>query len=104
MRKLRLSSKKFTQFVFITQKKIILLWFIFREREKQHQRDELWSKVESLAARSPAYDFVKAHSNPELNNIATSPEQDDEVSLDNFEQEAQEVSNNRKCFFLTGKL
>lgn len=54
----------------------------------------MWSKVESLAARSPAYDLVKAQSNPEINNIATSPEQDEEVSLDNFEREAQEVSSN----------
>lgn len=63
-----------------------------REREKQHQREELWSKVESLAARSPAYELIKAQSNPEINNIATSPEQDEEVNLDNLEQEAQEVS------------
>lgn len=63
-----------------------------REREKQNQREELWTQVESLAAQSPAYEMVKAYSNPEMNSVATSPEQDDEVSLDNFEQEAQEVS------------
>lgn len=74
---------------------------MFREREKQHQREELWSKVESLAARSPAYDLVRAQSNPELNNIATSPEQDDEIILDNLEQEAHEVSTIQFFIFIT---
>lgn len=69
-----------------------------REREKQHQREELWTKVESLAARSPAYELIRAHSNPEINNVATSPEQDEEVNLDNFEQEAQEVSKRFEHF------
>lgn len=62
----------------------------FRERERQHRREELWNKVESLAAKSPSYDMIKVQSS-ECNNDALSPEQDDEVILDNLEQEAQEV-------------
>lgn len=64
---------------------------ICRERERQHQREELWNRVENLAARSPGYELIQKLAN-EFNNVPNSPEQDEDINLDNLEQEAQEVS------------
>lgn len=64
----------------------------FRERERQHHREELWNRVENLAARNPGYNLITNPSN-EFNNVPNSPEQDEEINLDNLEQEAQEVSS-----------
>ncbi|CAH0550067.1 unnamed protein product [Brassicogethes aeneus] len=56
------------------------------ERERQHQRQELWVRVENLAARRPEYETIKSR-NPDINNVITSPDLDDDVNLDNLEQE-----------------
>lgn len=69
--------------------------FYRRERERQNQREELWLRVESLAARNPSYETLKYHC-IEYSSLTTSPEQEEDLNLDNFEQEAQEVSQ----FFL----
>lgn len=68
---------------------------IFRERERQHHRDELWLRVESLAQKSPAYEIVR----PQLmieSSVAipnNSPEQNnDDMSFEALEKEANEVS------------
>ncbi|XP_064211900.1 serine/threonine-protein phosphatase 2A 56 kDa regulatory subunit gamma isoform isoform X5 [Tribolium castaneum] len=63
-----------------------------KERERENQRMELWIRVESLAAQKPEYELIKAQ-NPEIKSIITSPDPDDEVTLDNIEQQAQEVTN-----------
>lgn len=47
--------------------------------------------MENLASRSPSYEIMKMKNEFELNNITNSPDQDDEISLDKLEQEAQEV-------------
>lgn len=67
----------------------------FRERERQHQRDELWNRVENMAARSAGYDILRAQ-NVDLNNISNSPEQEDELTLELLEKETQEVC----CLYL----
>ncbi|XP_044263480.1 serine/threonine-protein phosphatase 2A 56 kDa regulatory subunit gamma isoform isoform X5 [Tribolium madens] len=60
-----------------------------KERERENQRMELWIRVESLAAQKPEYELIKTQ-NPEIKSIITSPDPDDEVTLDNIEQQAQE--------------
>lgn len=67
--------------------------FFFRERERQHQRQELWGRVENLAASRPEYDHLRNElQNLNINNVITSPDQDDDVHLENIEQEAIDVS------------
>lgn len=63
---------------------------IIRERERENQRMELWIRVESLAAKKPEYEIIKAK-NPDVNNLITSPDGDEEVTLDNLDHQAQEV-------------
>lgn len=65
--------------------------FVYRERERQNQREELWVHVESLAARSPGYEIIKSQQNSEIDSVTNSPDQDEDLNLDNFEMEAQEV-------------
>ncbi|GLV43494.1 well-rounded [Carabus blaptoides fortunei] len=62
-----------------------------KERERQHHRDELWLRVESLAQQSPAYEMIR----PQLldsNNSSESPEQNEELTFESLEKEAQEVT------------
>lgn len=65
-----------------------------RERERQHKREELWTKVETLAQKSPAFESMAnpKHSIEDYNNIANSPEDDGDVSIESFEHEAHEVT------------
>lgn len=64
-----------------------------RERERQNQRQELWGRVENLAASRPEYEHLRNElQNLNINNVITSPDQDDEVHLENMEQEAIDVS------------
>ncbi|XP_044263476.1 serine/threonine-protein phosphatase 2A 56 kDa regulatory subunit gamma isoform isoform X1 [Tribolium madens] len=65
-----------------------------KERERENQRMELWIRVESLAAQKPEYELIKTQ-NPEIKSIITSPDPDDEVTLDNIEQQAQETKKTR---------
>ncbi|KAK9886250.1 hypothetical protein WA026_015763 [Henosepilachna vigintioctopunctata] len=63
-----------------------------KERERQHHRQELWGRVENLAASRPEYEQLKNElQNLSINNIIPSSEQDDEVHLENIEQEAIDV-------------
>ncbi|KAK9736845.1 Protein phosphatase 2A regulatory B subunit (B56 family) [Popillia japonica] len=62
-----------------------------KERERQYEREKFWSHLENLASRSPSYEIMKMKNEFELNNITNSPDQDDEISLDKLEQEAQEA-------------
>ncbi|XP_044746416.1 serine/threonine-protein phosphatase 2A 56 kDa regulatory subunit gamma isoform-like isoform X1 [Coccinella septempunctata] len=63
-----------------------------KERERQHQRQELWGRVENLAASRPEYEQLRNElQNLNINNVITSPDQDDEVHLENMEQEAIDV-------------
>jgi serine/threonine-protein phosphatase 2A regulatory subunit B' len=56
---------------------------------------ELWIRVESLAAKKPEYEIIKAK-NPEINSsVISSPDPDDEINLDNLEQQAQEIKKTR---------
>ncbi|XP_019869337.2 serine/threonine-protein phosphatase 2A 56 kDa regulatory subunit gamma isoform isoform X2 [Aethina tumida] len=69
-----------------------------REKERQHHRQELWVRVESLAARRPEYEIIRSTNPQSINNMMiTSPDQDDEIttSLDNLEHEANEVKKTR---------
>ncbi|XP_045469737.1 serine/threonine-protein phosphatase 2A 56 kDa regulatory subunit gamma isoform-like isoform X2 [Harmonia axyridis] len=60
-----------------------------KERERQHQRQELWGRVENLAASRPEFEQLRNElENMNINNVITSPDQDDEVHLENMEQEA----------------
>lgn len=71
-------------------RKFILNVIFYRERERQHHRDELWLRVESLAQQSPAYEMIR----PQLidsNNSSESPEQNEELTFESLEKEAQEV-------------
>ncbi|XP_074027328.1 protein phosphatase regulatory B subunit well-rounded isoform X3 [Leptinotarsa decemlineata] len=61
-----------------------------KEREREHLRQELWSKVEILASRKPEYEIVHSR-NCNINDMITSPDPDDEISLDNLDKEALEV-------------
>ncbi|XP_065168427.1 serine/threonine-protein phosphatase 2A 56 kDa regulatory subunit gamma isoform-like isoform X3 [Atheta coriaria] len=63
-----------------------------KERERQHKREELWTKVETLAQKSPAFESMAnpKHSIEDYNNIANSPEDDGDVSIESFEHEAHE--------------
>jgi serine/threonine-protein phosphatase 2A regulatory subunit B' len=66
-----------------------------KERERENQRMELWIRVESLAAKKPEYEIIKAK-NPEINSsVISSPDPDDEINLDNLEQQAQEIKKTR---------
>ncbi|XP_050504517.1 serine/threonine-protein phosphatase 2A 56 kDa regulatory subunit gamma isoform isoform X7 [Diabrotica virgifera virgifera] len=62
-----------------------------KEKEREHQRQELWNKVEVLASRKPEYDSVTRNYNL-INNIITSPENDDELNLSCLKDEDLEVS------------
>ncbi|XP_045469738.1 serine/threonine-protein phosphatase 2A 56 kDa regulatory subunit gamma isoform-like isoform X3 [Harmonia axyridis] len=63
-----------------------------KERERQHQRQELWGRVENLAASRPEFEQLRNElENMNINNVITSPDQDDEVHLENMEQEAIDV-------------
>lgn len=61
-----------------------------RENERQHQRIELWNRVENMAARSPGYDLLIGQT-INVNNISNSPDQDEELTLEIFEKETLEV-------------
>lgn len=63
-----------------------------RERERQYEREKFWNHLENLAASSPDYEILKMKQTIEMNNIANSPNEDEEISLDNMEHEAQEVN------------
>lgn len=67
-------------------------FFCGRERDRQNQRLELWYRVESLAAQRPEYEVIKSK-HPEMIGFINSPEPaDDEVTFENIEHEAQEVT------------
>lgn len=62
-----------------------------KEKERQHNREELWLHVENLAQQSPAYDVIR----PQILNsssLSESPEQNDEITFESLEKEALEVS------------
>ncbi|KAJ8980169.1 hypothetical protein NQ317_011413 [Molorchus minor] len=61
-----------------------------REKERQHQRQELWVKVETLASRKPEYEIIKRRSAELNNSLICSPDPDDTINLDNIETESQE--------------
>ncbi|XP_050504515.1 serine/threonine-protein phosphatase 2A 56 kDa regulatory subunit gamma isoform isoform X5 [Diabrotica virgifera virgifera] len=63
-----------------------------KEKEREHQRQELWNKVEVLASRKPEYDSVTRNYNL-INNIITSPENDDELNLSCLKDEDLEEKN-----------
>lgn len=63
----------------------------FREREREHHRQELWNKVETLASRRPEYEVMSRNNINNSNNIIGSPD-DEEVNLDNIDAESQDVS------------
>ncbi|XP_074027330.1 protein phosphatase regulatory B subunit well-rounded isoform X5 [Leptinotarsa decemlineata] len=65
-----------------------------KEREREHLRQELWSKVEILASRKPEYEIVHSR-NCNINDMITSPDPDDEISLDNLDKEALEIKKAR---------
>ncbi|KAJ8941364.1 hypothetical protein NQ314_010427, partial [Rhamnusium bicolor] len=71
--------------------------YVMSERERQHQRQELWVKVETLASRRPEYEIVKSR-NAEINNVIGSPDPDEEVNLDILETETGEVKKARKSY------
>ncbi|XP_018320210.1 serine/threonine-protein phosphatase 2A 56 kDa regulatory subunit gamma isoform isoform X2 [Agrilus planipennis] len=62
-----------------------------KEKEIQHQRENLWQKVESIAAKNPGYEVVKSTVDPLPNNLSSSPEQDDVVIIDRLDREVHEV-------------
>lgn len=70
---------------------ICFIYFFYRERERQYEREKFWNHLENLASRSPSYEIMKMKNDVEMNNITNSPDQDDEINLDKLEQEAQEV-------------
>lgn len=57
-------------------------------------RDEFWTRIEVMAQQSPAFEVIR----PQLmdscnsNNMSTSPEQNDDMSFEALEREANEVS------------
>ncbi|XP_072388034.1 serine/threonine-protein phosphatase 2A 56 kDa regulatory subunit gamma isoform-like isoform X1 [Diabrotica undecimpunctata] len=65
-----------------------------KEKEREHQRQELWNKVEVLASRKPEYDSVTRNYNL-INNIITSPENDDELNLSCLKDEDLENKKQR---------
>lgn len=66
------------------------IYLFFREKEREHQRQELWNKVEILASSRPEYDGPRNFNM--MNNMITSPENDEEFNLDNLKIDDPEVS------------
>lgn len=65
-----------------------------KEQERRHRRQELWCKVETLAASRPEYHLVP-RSKVDVNSIVTSPDQEEEIHLENMDQKAFEVKKGR---------
>ncbi|XP_056634478.1 serine/threonine-protein phosphatase 2A 56 kDa regulatory subunit gamma isoform-like isoform X3 [Diorhabda sublineata] len=65
-----------------------------KEKEREHQRQELWNKVEVLASRKPEYDSVSRNYNL-INSILTSPENDEDLNINNLKDEDPESKKQR---------
>lgn len=71
-----------------------------RERERQYEREKFWNRLENLASRSPSYEIMKMKQEMDFNSLNNSPDsQDEDISLDKLEQEAQEVRKSKNCQF-----
>ncbi|CAH1111304.1 unnamed protein product [Psylliodes chrysocephalus] len=64
-----------------------------KEKEREHQRQELWNKVEILASSRPEYDGPRNFNM--MNNMITSPENDEEFNLDNLKIDDPESKKQR---------
>lgn len=67
-------------------------YFVFcREREREHQRQELWNKVETLASSKSELELNRSISG-DFNSMTSSPDPDSEGGLDNADQDSTDVS------------
>lgn len=66
-------------------------FFSYREREREHQRQELWNKVETLASSKSELDLNRSISG-DFNSMTSSPDPDSESGLDSVDQDPQDVS------------
>lgn len=69
---------------------------IFREREREHQRQELWSKVETLAYSKSELELNRSLS-VDFNSMTSSPDPDSEGGMDNVvDHDSPDVRSNAK--------
>lgn len=66
--------------------------FLFREREREHQRQELWQKVETLASSKSELELNRSISG-DFYSMTSSPDPDSESGLDNIDQDPTDVRN-----------
>lgn len=66
-------------------------FLLCREREREHQRQELWQRVETLASSKSELDLNRSISG-DINSMTSSPDPDSESGLENVEQDSNDVS------------
>lgn len=70
---------------------------IYREKEKQKEREDLWGRVENLAMRNPSYEVTLSRTSSMSiilsSNVAspTGDNEDPDITYEKLEAEAREV-------------